>query len=72
MKILLVKFYQGVRIGGISETSASPANYKIEIQDKGVTISKADRVTLISWNNVAYIEYETVPETVMQKPIKNK
>ncbi len=73
MKILLVKFYQGARIGGIVETSASPTTYKIDIQDKGVTISKGDRTTLVSWNNISYIEYENAPETAsLQKSIKNK
>jgi hypothetical protein len=73
MKLLGVKFYQGVKIGSVTETYAQPVNYTIKEVDKGVTISKGGKTTLTSWNNVQYIEYDDAPTNpIMEQVKKNK
>jgi hypothetical protein len=85
MKILGVKFYQGVKLSGETHTYVQPAiseqtgnlaaakGYKIETQQNGVMLTKGNRSTLTSWNNIQYIEYdntEPVPIVESSKKIK--
>jgi hypothetical protein len=73
MKILGVKFYQGVKLGGETHSFVQPLvseltpnlsaakGFKIETVENGVLITKGNLSTLTSWNNIQYIEYDNTP-----------
>lgn len=83
MKILNVKFYQGVKLGGdtvtfvennIPKVGTGKPGVKgctIEQTEHGVLIKKDKLATLSSWNNVQYIEYDTTEQEVKKSSVKN-
>lgn len=74
MKILGVKFYQGVRLAGevLTHVENNLAAYgtgktgatgvTVEEVTNGVLLTKGERATLATWNNVQYVEYSVKSE----------
>jgi len=74
LKILGVKFYQGVKLAGEvhsyiqPNTKTNTPNYEAAIGyelaevENGILIRKGNKATLTSWNNVQYIEYDILKE----------
>lgn len=84
MKIMLVKFYQGVSLVGPTLASFTPdeglsdkaqaRGFSAEVVDKGVMLyaKNEKQAALVPWNNVAYIRYATDATESKPKATKTK
>ncbi len=77
MKIMQVKFYQGVRVDAETLTSFTPDEMlsdaglrrgrRAEMAQNGVVIKGNNMDVLVPWNNVAYVQYEQVESPKLSK-----
>lgn len=79
MRILGVKFYQGIRLAGevLTHVENNLAEYgtgktgatgvSVEEVPNGVLLTKGEHATLATWNNVQYVQYSTKVETKKSK-----
>lgn len=84
MKILGVKFYQGIRLGGevVTHIENNLAEYgtgktgvtgaSVEETNNGILIKKGIHATLATWNNVQYVQYEVSTQDPVAPPKKSK
>lgn len=82
MKIKSIKFYQAVKFGKDSHTyfpgpgitnNSGPTLTGVEERENGLLIYNDASVTLASWNNIAYIEYDPASfQPKVQEPKKAK
>jgi hypothetical protein len=79
MKILGVKFYQGIRLAGevLTHVENNLAEYGtgktgatgVTVQEvpNGVLLTKGEHATLATWNNVQYVQYSNKPTQETKK-----
>lgn len=84
MKIILIKFYQGVSLVGPTLQSFTPdeglsdklqaQGFTAEIVEHGVMLcaKKQKMAALVPWNNIAYIRYSGESEAVPVAKVKAK
>jgi hypothetical protein len=81
MKIVHVKFYQGVKVGSDTHPSMTngqqvrhdSANKKelmqLEQVEHGILMKIGNQATLATWNNCQYVQYEIEPVVEVKKDL---
>ena len=83
MRLVHVKFYQGVKVGSDTYPSMSAGqnvrhdsvnkkvNMELEQVEAGVLMKIGNQATLATWNNIQYAQYEIEPVVEAKKDLNS-